>query len=206
MIINQSISPEFTHQEMRQLCQHYLHLIYHTMLNQGISEGKRHFSETQGEILYPSIEKLFSIIPLTKNDIFFDLGSGLGKIVAQVFLQSEVKEAIGIEIVPELHHKAQFVAQLIEKELPAFYQNNRKLMFLEGDFLQLSFSRATVVLINATCFSQKMLTQLGKIIENTPTIHSVLTLRPLHTLTRLSFQKAIRIECSWDSALCYLYY
>lgn len=161
---------------------------------------------TYGEILYPSMEKLLSKISLSEEDIFIDLGSGLGKLVLQVFLCTRVKEACGIEIIPTLHKQALLAAERVERELPAFYCNDRRLYFLQGSFLELPLERASIVLIGSPCFSPTMLDTLAQIISNIPRIHTVLTLRPLPLLEGFIFKEAVRVETSWDTALCYLYH
>lgn len=186
------------------LCQQYLHIVYHDVPVHG-TYADQNIAKTYGEILYPGIDKLLSAITLTDDDVFVDLGSGLGKPVMQVFLKSTVREAYGIEIVPELHQQALLAAQRVENDLPDFYAGGRKCRFLLGDFLELPLTTATVVLICSQCYSQDMLLALSKIINHSTNIHTVLTLRPLPTLRRLPFKEAIRIECSWDTALCYVY-
>jgi hypothetical protein len=188
------------------LCQQYLHLLYQNIYGHGVSDRQNtNISETYGEILYKSMDVLLSEIPLSAQDVFFDLGSGLGKVVIQVFLNSAVKESCGIEIIPELYQKSHLAAQKVQHELPDFYLGGRKLTFLLGSFLDISLATASVVLIGSPCFSQDILYPLGKIIDSMPSIHSVLTLRPIGTLKHFSFKKVIRIECSWDTALCYVY-
>lgn len=162
-------------------------------------------SETYGEILPESINKLISQIQINPQDIFFDLGSGIGKVTAQFFLNSPVKESWGIELRHDLHLKALAAKEVIKNDLPNLFLKERKLIFQHGDFLESSLSKATILMICAPCFEQNTLLALGKKIENAPNIHTVLSLRPLGTLRRLPFKKAIRIECSWDAALCYLY-
>lgn len=186
------------------LCQHYLRILYRDA-HIKTTKDKQDVAKTYGEILYPSIDKLLSILTLTNDDVFMDLGSGLGKLVLQVFLNSPVQEACGIEIIPELHHHALQAAQSMQNDLPEFYVGGRKLTFLLGDFFEIPLHPATVVLICSPCFSQDMLLALGRIINHTPSIHTVLTLRPLATLQRLAFKKTLRVECSWDTALCYVY-
>lgn len=190
--------------DINTLCQHYLTILYHGM-PQHTKHVSKNINETYGEILYPGIDKLLSAIELSKDDVFVDYGSGVGKIVIQVFLKSLVKEAYGIEISPELHQHAAHAAQKIQHDLPEFYNEGRKLIFLHGDFLKTPLTTSTVALVTSTCFTQPLLAELGKIIEGTPSIHTVLSLRPIHTLQRLSFKQAIRIECSWDTVLCYVY-
>ncbi len=188
---------------LKHLSQRYLDLIYQ-------QKKPYHLKKTDpiqanyGEILPQGLNKLLKHIHLTKQDIFFDLGSGVGRVSAQVFLQTNVQESHGIEYLSELHQQAYTAAQRIQTELPVFYESNRKLNFILGDFLRVPFTQATVVLINATCFPPTLLRALAQRINQMPQLHTVICLRPLPQLT-LAFTKAIRIECSWDSALCYLY-
>jgi SAM-dependent methyltransferase len=177
----------------------YLNSLYDKM-NPQIKQNT--MPETNGEILYPSVEKLLSIIPFTNKDIFLDLGSGKGRLVIQIFLNTSVKKTYGIELSPELHQQA---IRAADKLLPNFNDKNRELTFLHGNFLTMPLPDATIVMINSTCFDQPMLHQLGKIINEKTSIHTVLTSRPINTLERLTFKKTISIECSWDTALFYVY-
>ncbi len=184
------------------LCQKYLNILYHQVIS---FYKPTNIAETSGEILYESIHKLIPMMRLKDNDVFVDLGSANGKIVSQIFLTTPVKTSVGIEIVPELHSAAMKVSQRIKHDLPYFYENNRDMTFIQGDFLNKSLDSMTVALINATCFPPSLLNELGKVINNTSTIRLVLSLRPLATLQRLVCKKVIPIECSWDSTLCYCY-
>lgn len=204
MVFDQTCISDLSINDIDFLCQDYLTILYHDAQSRSTSV-KRSVTETYGEILYPSVDKILSIIQPTENDVFIDYGSGLGKMVIQVFLKSMVREAYGIEIVPQLHQHALSAAQRLTHDLPEFYQSERKLTFLLGSFLELPLKTATIAMVNSTCFTQSLLNELGKIIDQTPSIHTVLTLRPINKLERLSFKRTIRIECSWDTALCYVY-
>jgi SAM-dependent methyltransferase len=162
-------------------------------------------SETYGEILHPSVTKLLSQITLSDQDIFYDLGSGYGKLAMHFFLQTSIKAAIGIELSSTLHEQAQKALETVQNELPEYFENQRKLTFVQGSFLELPLTDATIVFICAPCYTQPMMNALGKIIQDTTSIHTVLTLRPLNTLQRLPLKKIVRVEGSWDSSLCYIY-
>lgn len=188
------------------LCQLYLKSLYQHLSGHELNRKyKATIAETYGEILYESVSELIYQLTLSANDIFFDLGSGLGKVVTQVFLQSEVKEATGIEINPELYQYALLAAHKVQEDLPEFFSGGRQLRFLQGDFLEVSFEKATVILISSPLFTPETLFILGKMINLNTNINKVISLRPLFSLTRLSMKKVIRVEGSWDSALCYLY-
>jgi SAM-dependent methyltransferase len=189
------------------LCHRYLNHLYRELTPYSYAESykKKDLAATQGEILYDSINKLLASISLGEEDVFFDLGSGTGRVTAQVFLKSPVRQACGIEFIPELHAQSLRIARQIETQLPEFYLKERKLRFIEGNFLETPFSEATVVLMNSVCFSQQTLAQVAVLIDSNPQIHSLLSLRPLPGIRRLRFVKTLRTECTWDTALCYLY-
>ena len=203
-MFDQTSFAELSINDIDTLYQHYLAILYHESQRKSNSNTKD-ICETYGEILYSGVDKILSIIQPTEHDVFADYGSGLGKVVIQVFLKSLVREAYGIESVPELHQYALKSAQRIQNELPEFYQNGRSLHFLLGNFLEEPIPSVTIAFVNATCFTQSLLNGLGKILELTPSIHTVLSMRPIGVLERLPFKRTIRIECSWDAALCYVY-
>lgn len=204
MLFHQNSSSELSINDIDILCQNYLTILYHEAKRKNESVVTN-VCETYGEILYPSVDKLISVIKPSKSDVFVDYGSGFGKMVIQVFLKSLVREAYGIESVPQLHQHASNVAQRLQHDLPGFYHGGRKLDFVLGSFLEVPLTTVTIAFVNSTCFTQLLLNSLGSRLELTPSIHTVLSLRPISVLERLSFKKVIRIECSWDSALCYVY-
>lgn len=185
-----------------QIYEQYLNILYRdTIANFNPST----IAETSGEILYGSINKLIPHLNLNEQDVFADLGSAKGKIVSQIFLTTPVKSAIGVEIVPELHQIAASVSERIQNDLPHLYENQREMTFICGDFLKIPLERVTVAVVNATCFPPSLVDELGAVIDNTSSIRSVFSLRPLAKLQRLAFRKVIPIECSWDSTLGYFY-
>jgi hypothetical protein len=183
------------------LCHQYLQLVYQ---GSRTNHTQNNVAQTYGEILYLSVDKLLAELAFTENDIFLDLGSGLGKIVLQCFLQTPVRESSGIEYFPQLHEQATTALQRVQRELPEFFHNNRSVKLLLGDFFEIPWTAATVVLTGSPCFSARFLKKLAQCLDTQPTLRSVVSLRPL-PLTGFTLQKALRVECSWDTSLCYLY-
>jgi hypothetical protein len=164
----------------------------------------RKISETYGEILPEGVDKFLSVVKPSSQDGFLDLGSGKGKLLLQVFSNSPVNTAHGIEILPQLHEQAIHAEALLRQNQPALF-TQRQLTFTLGDILAEPYPAATIALISSPCFSPTILNRLSDIIDSTPSIHTVLSLRPMLKLQRLSFRRTIRLECSWDTALCYVY-
>ena len=158
---------------------------------------------TYGEILFSGVEKILKKITITDHDIFLDLGSGLGKVVLQVFMQTQVCKSIGIEINPQLHNSA---LKIIEKFQTKYAANStRELHLICADFLETEILAATVILIGSPCYSAKLLAKIEKKIINLEHLHTIVSLKPLLNLQNFSFKQVFKVEGSWDDALCYIY-
>lgn len=202
-----ALKTKATQDSATQLCYRYLDILYQPYYAQAPKRANQAavMAQSYGEILVPSVAELCQYAQLTPNDVFVDLGAGLGKLVIQVFLQTPVRKAIGVEIVPNLHAASISAREQVYIELPELFEQGRQLEFILGDFLLVPFLDATVLLLCAVCFPPTLLDSIGHLINTLPHVHTVFSLRPLPNLKRLQFVKTIRVECSWDTALCYVY-
>lgn len=134
-------------------------------------------SPVYGEILYDSCAVLISEMKLTENDVFYDLGSGLGKFITQVYVTSPVKKAWGIEFSENRFERAQKATKNLEKIQGAAFEcenkmrkafdknplektKGKKFGFSNQDMLKADLSDATVVFTCSTCFSPEFMQKL----------------------------------------------
>jgi hypothetical protein len=187
-----------------EMCHAYLMQLYQ---NPAQVEKQVTFSleGTQGDVLPQSVSTLLSQVQLSNEDVFIDFGSGRGQVIFHVFLLSSVKKLIGIEIQEPLHQYAMQLKNQLLQEVPLFFGEKRTIQLIHGNFLEQDVGDATVAFISAVCFSQATLIALAKQLNRLPYLRKVLSLKPLTHLTILPFEKAIRVQCSWGSALCYCY-
>ena len=75
---------------------------------------------TYGELHYYSVKKLIHLMQLGDQDIFLDLGSGLGKCALQLFMQAPAKRVVGIEALQSLSDQANRVATKVKDDFPFF--------------------------------------------------------------------------------------
>ncbi len=160
-------------------------------------------AETSGEILYTSMSQLIPLMKIKDDDVVVDLGSGMGQVVLQLFLLTNAKEIIGIEIIPSQYELALLALSRCRKDLPALFAD-RQVTFLQGSFFYVPFTQANVIFLNSVCFTQEMLLKLVVLLNTMTNLRMVLSTRPLYGL-KLRLKKITKIECSWDSALCYCY-
>jgi len=119
-------------------------------------KNKTKFREDQGNPVYGEItengtnsmvnhfKKYFN-----KDTVFYDLGSGLGKMVLHIGLQYNIKKSVGIELSKERHKAA---LTLKEKYAPT----NDKINFICKSFFDHDWSDATVIYIDNTMFDNKI--------------------------------------------------
>jgi hypothetical protein len=94
--------------------------------------GKQHLNA--GELAPDGVTAILNALDLTRRDVFVDIGSGTGSVLAQVVLQSEVSRAIGLEIRPELAEKSRVAFDRAKDK----YQRFPKVEVLTGDVKCLS--------------------------------------------------------------------
>ena len=148
---------------------------------------------TYGEITSLGARQLFGVMGLLdcsqqKQKLspihFFDLGSGTGKLVGQVFLElshDRVVSATGIELSPSRHESAIRAKETLMR-LPGAANvwskstkfddgyrsnndiirrsNNNKLELIEGDIFDADFSTATHIYVASLCFPHNLMVRL----------------------------------------------
>jgi SAM-dependent methyltransferase len=78
------------------------------------------------------LDNIFKYVKLNKNDLFFDLGSGDGRLVYYVAEKFKLKRAVGIELNPLLVTFAKLKAKFLKRNNVEFYRQN----IFDTDFAQ----------------------------------------------------------------------
>jgi len=150
---------------------------------------------TYGEITFQSTQDLINHLDLGKDDVFFDLGCGIGKVCCQVALTTPAR-AIGIELSPTRCALAQKTKQcLINQKACA---NNAKLEFYEQNILDAHLEPATVIFACSTCFSDQLMQTLTHKLEQLPKLKRVVTLKELAPSTHFTLAKTIHLPMTWS--------
>ena len=134
-----------------------------------------------GEILPVTITKIIGILKISPYDVFVDIGSGIGNILAQVAVQTEAKMCIGVEV-------RQGVMQYGEKLMKAhslLYPALKKIRLISGKFedadLQLNddMKEATILYSFNKLFEVSSLLQLEVLMCDIPTLqHLIISIQP----------------------------
>lgn len=178
--------------------------LYTNITGFGISEEERGTikrwggAPTYGEILPKSVSILLADLKLTEEDVFYDLGSGVGKVAVQVYLESGVKKSVGVELSSTRHAHAMNVYGKLKDA--GKLKANRDLVFRQENILHTDISDATVLFLCSTCYSDELMAELAIKIQQLKPEARVLTLKPFKSPTALKLVKAYQLSMTWAEA------
>lgn len=159
-----------------------------------------------GEILNTSLKTLLDDLHITPNDVFYDLGSGTGKVTIQAYLDYPFKKAVGIELSPT-RYKHSIIAKNELKKINAL-ANTRTLEFRNEDITKSDINDATVIFMCATCFPEDLMDTLTKKLSMLKPGLKLLTLKALPNTELHNFKliKEYSLPMTWSSGSpVYLY-
>jgi len=107
-------------------------------------QNRLDLSLTYGEIDLESFLALLSLVKPSSQDVFYDLGSGIGKTVIAAAKTYQFKKAYGIETLHSLHQVAEHKKSLCE--LTSFVE------FKHQNIMEANWSDADILFINVASF------------------------------------------------------
>lgn len=185
--------------------------IYGEMSGYSMSEKERKFFEEQkesptyGEITRQGIEKLRELSSPTNQDVFYDLGSGIGRACMEIAIFWPVKKVVGIELSKtrfELALQAQKKLAQLNYHLP----RNKKLIFKQQNILNADLSDATIIYMCSTCYPDALMqTLVEKFARLRPGV-KIFSQKPLPSHAGIKFIGSYTIEMSWSKESSINYY
>lgn len=97
-------------------------------------------------------------LALTENDVFYDLSSGLVRLVIYLYLATPVRKSVCIEAISRKHDIAQGAQETVK--LTGFSNPNRELTFIHDDVRMVDFTDAMVVYLAFARFSSSLMEEL----------------------------------------------
>lgn len=136
---------------------------------------------TYGEVSVESVSStILPLLRLEADDIFYDLGCGTGKILAQALLQTPCRVAKGIELMQNrVSEGERAFARLQTCELPIL--DDKQFTIVQGDICRppetADMMDATVVFINNVVFGPELMLNIMNKLSDMPNLKRVVTLR-----------------------------
>lgn len=124
---------------------------------------------TYGECTPEAVEHILTVAGAKPGDVFYDLGSGTGKMVVFAAFFVPLKKSVGIELLPELHEAAQMVGKRYTEEIQPQLTDARRetaLQYQLGDIFEADLSDADIVVSHCcTCFDDSLMQKLSDRLE-----------------------------------------
>lgn len=165
---------------------------------------------TYGEIAYASMEAITQVVMFSSDDVFYDLGSGVGKFPIFVHLWTTAKKSIGIELSESRHNGAlNAMSSLYDYENDGFNalaDENRELLFIHGDISETDLSDATIIFMNSLCFSNIILKAMVDTFTKLAPGLCIITLKELPQHPRLKYSRKDSFPTSWSGNVPFHFY
>lgn len=159
---------------------------------------------TYGEILPSSVSHLISYLDIKQKDVFYDLGSGNGKVPFQFYLTTPIKKSVGVELSDYRHNQAMKAKLRAGKK--GVLTPRRSLQYIHGDILKIDFSDATIVYLCSTCYTPEMMTVLQEKISHLRKGAKIITLKEFSENNKLRLIKELELPMTWSkSTSVYIY-
>ncbi len=116
-------------------------------------------ADIYGEIPPDSLQIVMEYVRKpTKDDVFYDLGCGVGGAVLWVYLNFPVKKSAGIELCSSRFNDAHIALKRFKNK--NLLESGRTLEILFGDMLQADLHDATIIYSCSTCFPDELMDEL----------------------------------------------
>ena len=152
-------------------------------------------STVYGEITYEGMRLLAEKLALTRHDVFYDLGSGTGKLVSYLYLTTPIKKSIGIEMVGQRNSIALWVKEKLR--LAGLLDQRRELTFIHNNMRLEDFKGATVIYMASLCFADELMAALNqKFAQLNPGLR-IISLRPIPPHPQIVFIERTYLPMTW---------
>ena len=148
-----------------------------------------------GEITYDSAAHILEDLNLSRQDVFYDLGSGVGKLVMQAYMTTPVKRSVGVELSTTRHKIAETTrAQAATDD---HISNTRELTFLNQNINSANLSDVTVCFISGLTFPPQLIQGVMDRLSALDHPVKVISVLPLPEHKQFTLIKTYNLPMSW---------
>jgi hypothetical protein len=154
--------------------------VFKTVTKADVRQASGRIEHNVGELTYAGVREILQASAFTSDDVFVDVGAGVGNVIAHVALDSTVNASVGIEVRPDV---ARAGGLLIKKHSVKYPRLAAVHMFVE-DVRTLSLDKlplmreCTVLFSHNTLFVPEALIALENLCCHLPRIRIVILQQP----------------------------
>jgi hypothetical protein len=168
----------------------------------GLPEKNTSFAPTYGELLIEDFLQIISHMEINDNDIFYDFGSGSGKVCLYFSFLTPIEKAIGIEFVKSRHNSASNLLSEVTKSHPNL---GNKINLINNDMNKENTDDATIIFTCSTCFSEDLLKNISDKVKKANQIRYVISTTKEIPDISYKDKKTLSLKCSWGTCTIHLY-
>lgn len=151
---------------------------------------------TYGELTPVGVSRMLDYLQMNRQDVFYDLGSGVGRAVLQVSMTASIRKSAGIEIVEARNKAAKRVLSATRKQA---WIKSRAVVFRQESLLETDLKDVTVVYVASTCFSGNFMTKIARKLINLQKAITLVSLREFERKHRgFDHVKTLTLPCTWS--------
>ncbi|VVC26314.1 Hypothetical protein CINCED_3A017653 [Cinara cedri] len=146
----------------RGLLRHIIQQVYNVSVTDPdkLNQYEPFSPEVYGETSFDLICQMIDLINITEDDIFIDLGSGVGQIVLQMAAATQCKICWGVEKADVPSSYSQYMHSNFQKWMSWFGKKHGQYQLIKGDFLseehREKITNATIVFVNNYAFGPQV--------------------------------------------------
>ncbi|MEM7402486.1 MAG: hypothetical protein AAF310_00485 [Myxococcota bacterium] len=183
---------------------YYVHVSSALGSRQELQEIKRAGGATSyGEVTFEGVTTMLQQLKLDKGSVFYDLGCGVGRLATQVYMMSDARKVVGIEVSETRYWQCLEVRDRLKAggKIVA----DRQLEFRHEDIAKSDYGDATALYISSLFFTKKLVDRVvGKAVRM-PRQVKLVTLTPLQH-KRLRLLKRFVVATTWSPRVnAYMY-
>jgi len=158
-----------------------------------------------GEITYEGMKALYQALDFQEDDVFYDLGSGVGKLTLYVALKGEVKRSVGLEIGIKRHAVAEDACSRLLEELQSRRGNQSSNLIctwsnpcvLLADIRENTYQDATVTVLNNLCLDKAVESRVLENLTKCPSLRRIICVVQISPRPRFKLLRTVRVACTW---------
>jgi hypothetical protein len=153
-----------------------------------------HSSPTYGEIMPTATDRLIEHLAMREDDVFYDLGSGVGKVVLHVALRASIRRCVGVELARGRHRIAR---RMLDHVRATGLVRARECELRCADFMRTPMGDATVVYTCSTAFSTPFMNELAARLARLSTGLRWVSTQDVDDNPWFVLEDVLRLDMSW---------
>jgi SAM-dependent methyltransferase len=151
-------------------------------------------SPTYGELMPTATLRLLQHLQLGRDDVLYDLGAGVGKLVLLAALTTPARRVVGVEL---SRRRVDAGAQALAAARRARLPGATRATLRHGDMLKIDLGDATVIYTCSTAFSTAFMGRLTRRLAKLPRLHTFVSLQDLDPHPAFVETETLRLDASW---------